>query len=286
MNIDSQSDGTGSYTVNFTTSATGGLSLSGGSGVNIALPTGTVYNGGSGSVTFDGTYEGGCGGSGTSFSCGIGGTVGPNSQVSVTFSATNPPAGTYSLGLWTSSDTEPVESSDYQIGLTAPLSASSTGGAAPLSTQFSFTPADPTADTVNYTLEFGDGQATSGTDASPYQAVAIPHTYQDPGTYNATLLVTDADGQSATSTAQIVVQGSVAVVANAGGNLEGAVGVPLTFDGSASQPSASIKSYSWTFGDGKTGSGAIVNHTYSKTGTFTATLTVVAGGKSSSSKNR
>ena len=115
MGTTTAAGGQASYTVNFTTSATGGLSLSGGSSANIALPTGTVYNGGSGSVTFDGTYEGGCGGSGTSFSCGIGGTVGPNSQVSVTFSATNPAAGSDTLQVWTSSDTAAVTSNSYTI---------------------------------------------------------------------------------------------------------------------------------------------------------------------------
>ncbi|MEM2983385.1 MAG: PKD domain-containing protein, partial [Candidatus Bathyarchaeia archaeon] len=52
---------------------------------------------------------------------------------------------------------------------------------------------------------------------------------------------------------------------------------PLTvnFDGSSSyDPDGNIVSYNWSFGDGATGSGARLNHTYSSAGTYTATLTV------------
>ena len=51
---------------------------------------------------------------------------------------------------------------------------------------------------------------------------------------------------------------------------------PLTtlFTTSASSPNGAIKTYSWTFGDGQTGSGPSVSHLYAATGIFTATLTV------------
>lgn len=48
-----------------------------------------------------------------------------------------------------------------------------------------------------------------------------------------------------------------------------------SFDGSgSSDPDGKIVSFAWNFGDGTTGSGAKVNHTFSKKGTFTVTLTV------------
>lgn len=47
------------------------------------------------------------------------------------------------------------------------------------------------------------------------------------------------------------------------------------FDGSgSSDPDGTIASYAWDFGDGSTGSGAQVEHTYQSSGTFQATLTV------------
>jgi serine protease len=48
-----------------------------------------------------------------------------------------------------------------------------------------------------------------------------------------------------------------------------------TFDGSASTDSdGTIESYSWTFGDGNSASGAVVSHSYANDGSYTVTLTV------------
>jgi len=53
-------------------------------------------------------------------------------------------------------------------------------------------------------------------------------------------------------------------------------GVPAVFDASASvDPDGTIVSYSWTFGDGAVGSGAVTTHAYSASGTYPVTLTVV-----------
>jgi PKD repeat protein/uncharacterized protein YraI len=53
------------------------------------------------------------------------------------------------------------------------------------------------------------------------------------------------------------------------------VGESVTFDGSASASGSSpIASYQWNFGDGGTGTGAVVNYTYSSAGEYTVTLVV------------
>lgn len=53
-------------------------------------------------------------------------------------------------------------------------------------------------------------------------------------------------------------------------------GVPVVFDASASvDPDGTIVSYSWDFGDGEVGSGAVTTHAYSASGTYPVTLTVV-----------
>ena len=67
-------------------------------------------------------------------------------------------------------------------------------------------------------------------------------------------------------------------VAVPGGPYSGYVNVPITFDGSASYDSDAtnvIVSYTWDFGDGTTGEGAVTQHTYTVAGTYTVTLTVV-----------
>ncbi|MCB9758455.1 MAG: PKD domain-containing protein [Alphaproteobacteria bacterium] len=68
-------------------------------------------------------------------------------------------------------------------------------------------------------------------------------------------------------------------VADAGEDLTGLVGEPLTFDGSAS---AGV-SFTWDFGDGATAQGARVEHTYAEPGNFTAVLQVTGedGGRRS-----
>ena len=57
--------------------------------------------------------------------------------------------------------------------------------------------------------------------------------------------------------------------------ISGPAPLAVAFDGSSSYDSdGSILSYSWDFGDGGTASGAIVTHTYTTSGNFTARLTV------------
>ena len=57
--------------------------------------------------------------------------------------------------------------------------------------------------------------------------------------------------------------------------LNGDAPLPVSFDGSGSADSdGTIVSYAWDFGDGSTGSGVTINHTYNAAGTYLATLTV------------
>jgi len=56
-------------------------------------------------------------------------------------------------------------------------------------------------------------------------------------------------------------------------------GIPFTvsFDAGSASDDVGIASYQWDFGDGKTGSGETVSHTYTGAGSFTATLSVTDG---------
>ncbi len=56
---------------------------------------------------------------------------------------------------------------------------------------------------------------------------------------------------------------------------EPTTGEEVTFDGSgSSDPDGTVDSWTWDFGDGATGSGEIVTHTYEAAGTFLVTLAV------------
>ena len=49
----------------------------------------------------------------------------------------------------------------------------------------------------------------------------------------------------------------------------------VTFDGSASTGQVPIVAYKWNFGDGGTGTGAVVQHVYTNPGTYNVALVVV-----------
>lgn len=64
-------------------------------------------------------------------------------------------------------------------------------------------------------------------------------------------------------------------VCDAGGPYAGDAGVPVVFDGSASFANGcDIVDYVWEFGDGGTGTGMIVEHTYAEDGLYQVTLCV------------
>src|SRR5207249_1280328 len=119
---------------------------------------------------------------------------------------------------------------------------------------------------TSYAWTFGDGGSASG--------MSVSHAYAAPGTYNATLTVTDSRGLRASDTA-IVQVANHPPVANAGPDQTMTVGGMVTFNGAgSSDPDGTITAYAWNFGDGASGNGATMTHSYSAAGTYTATLTV------------
>ena len=65
------------------------------------------------------------------------------------------------------------------------------------------------------------------------------------------------------------------VASLAAGPTSGPAPLAVTFDGGgSSDPDGTIAAYAWSFGDGTSGSGATIVHTYSAAGTYTARLVV------------
>jgi len=129
---------------------------------------------------------------------------------------------------------------------------------------FSVVATDAEGAIASYGWQFGDGAAGQG--ASPI------HSYAGSGEHLVQVVVADSAGQTA--------QRAVTVRPDQPPRPEIAwpvvcSGATCDFDGSpSSDDEGPVASWDWTFGDGATGSGAEVQHTYAQGGAYTVTLTV------------
>jgi PKD repeat protein len=125
---------------------------------------------------------------------------------------------------------------------------------------------DPDGEVVRYSWYFGDGGGADGPTAS--------HRYEAIGTFPVTLYVTDNDGATRLQQ-QMIVIASVTNTPPIASFDAGCAGLTCTANAQLSRdPDGGIARYAWTFGDGTTGDGAIVGHTYAAAGTYTITLAV------------
>ncbi len=118
---------------------------------------------------------------------------------------------------------------------------------------------------VSYAWSFGDGTTGSG--------VTVTHTYATSGSFSVTLTVTDTVGQTASTTKTVPIDLNPTACFTAVRD-----GLVYTFDASCSTDDLGISTYSWNFGDGTTGSGKNVSHTYATSGPRTVVLTVTDTG--------
>lgn len=102
------------------------------------------------------------------------------------------------------------------------------------------------------------------------------------GTHTISFKVKDNDGTwSSAKTTTVKVRkntttDNIAPVAQAGGPYNGIVNKSILFDASESYDTDdTIESYSWIFGDGGSGTGKLISHTYTSMGNYTIVLTVV-----------
>lgn len=163
------------------------------------------------------------------------------------------------------------------IAPTVRVAVNPSSGPAPLTVDFTGSlTTDPNPGTLglDYVWDFGDG--------SPVATTAnASHTYTRAGNYRATLTVTNRPyGKTARATIEVRVIGVT-------GNLPpeavittsarfGQAPLAVRFDAAgSSDPEGSALSYEWNFGDGTAvGRGAVVDHTFTKVGTFNVILTV------------
>ena len=140
-----------------------------------------------------------------------------------------------------------VSDSPTQEGAPTAFTATVTGGTEP----------------INYEWDFGDGEPGAG--ATP------THTYAMWGTYTATVTATNAAGIAFTTTV-VTVEPNPIVGLTAINDGPTQLGDPTAFTATVTGGTTPI-TYTWAFGDGTTGTGAVPTHTYATWGTFTATVT-------------
>ncbi len=126
---------------------------------------------------------------------------------------------------------------------------------------------DPEGGALAYSWNFGDG--ASGTGLSP------AHLYTAPGSFLATLSVSDPAGGVGVANVPVVIPNAAPLASFSAAPLAGKAPLVVSFDATASSDAdGDGLAYAWDFGDGATGAGATTSHTYTTPGAYTATLGV------------
>ncbi len=130
---------------------------------------------------------------------------------------------------------------------------------------------DPDGTIANYSWSFGDETVGYG--------ATVTHEFADNGTYAVELSVTDDKGGKNASKKNVNVSMTIEPAAS-GPEADVEIvsqdnwTVVLSGSGSSVRDDGEIVSYAWDFGDGSSGTGEVVTHTYAANGTYTVTLTV------------
>ena len=138
----------------------------------------------------------------------------------------------------------------------------------------------PNGAIVSYDWDFGDGETDSG--------VSVNHTYAEKGVYEITLVVTDSTGATGVRTRSVEALNRLPTAIFTSNPYWAGPDQPFTFDASdSSDPDGEIVQYIWSFGDGASAEGMVVQHAYVRPGWKPlVTLTVVDDDGASNSTTR
>ena len=101
----------------------------------------------------------------------------------------------------------------------------------------------------------------------------VTHTFTDAGSFDIVLTVTDTKGVPAQQVKTFTVNAPPQAALTASAQT-GQAPLRVRFSAEGSRDAEGSVGYAWDLGDGSTGQGVDVEHTYTEVGTFTATLTV------------
>jgi PKD repeat protein len=151
----------------------------------------------------------------------------------------------------------------------AVIDASPKEGYAPLQVIFSAGNSQDDGDIASYYWDFGDTY-----DPNPTTGITANHYYEYPGTYLVKLTVTDNKGKLSYKKELITVTNPAPVASFYMSNDAPKEGDEVSFNATGSyDANGTIVSYDWDFGDGDTGSGVEVTHSYSDVGYHRVALT-------------
>ncbi len=191
----------------------------------------------------------------------------------VTTTHAYPRAGNFTVTLTVTSDNGAASTSSRAVNVS--------GALPPQAANFTFS---PTAPSINQSIlfsaqrmgapildarfdwTFGDGTTGTGENAT--------HAYVRAGTYAVTLRISNAGGQTAATSRNVTVSAQLPAgsVDFSISPTDPGLGENVFFNATGS--TANATSFTWDFGDGTTGSGIRVAHSYSAVRTYTVTLTI------------
>jgi PKD repeat protein len=130
----------------------------------------------------------------------------------------------------------------------------------------------PPGTVVEITWAFGDG--TTGT------GMTTTHTYTNPGTYRVAVRASVGPDQTAIDSTTATIVGQQNIGLSAGGPYVGQVNQNITMTGSIQSPGTNVTEWQWSFGDGTSATGRVVQKGYTAAGIYQVTLTaIVANGQ-------
>ncbi len=150
------------------------------------------------------------------------------------------------------------------------ISAMPKVGQAPLGVDFAGGGIDPAGGQfVVFNWSFGDGATGTG--------AFVTHTYTKPGTYIVTLSGTTSNAvtaQAATEVRVLSEPNELPVARIIASPKKGDAPLMVLFQADAEDPDGEIIGYAWDFGDGETGTGAVIDHVFVTPGIYVVTLSV------------